>query len=244
MSRNRITRLMRSALAIAAIAGAGLASANAQVVVDRTGVDVLPQADRWLYTPAQELFMGQTAQTQHAGGLQLSAAADHIRYGDNRQNEFRIRGEYGITDNIEANIEMPLSVYDRPGQFEAQSAVNHLGVGAKLNVLESTAPVAVSTGLDVEIPLRGGRDVTGSALDAGPMFKPHAEISSDVGPAMLNASAVAELGQPTRAINYSVGSMFDLGRLTPTVELSSRAIENQRPEFYATPGLYYHFNDR
>jgi len=232
----RSSRLFRSSLAIAATCCIGLlngTTASAQTITNEP-------IDR----PVEELFIGQTAYTQPQGETQMIVSGAQTRTGDIRNTNIIGRAEYGVTDHLQLQAELPLDIADRSSNFTAQTGVSRAQVGAMYNFMDRRDPVAISAGMDVEVPLGSSQDVTGDRPSQGPTFKPSLIIAGGTGITTVHASAQAELGQPEKAVNYSVGSMFNLGSFVPTVEVNARAMENTRPEFYATPGLYYKFSDR
>jgi len=232
----RSSRLFRSSLAIAAIClGLHLnnATAPAQTITNEP-----------LDRPVEELFIGQTAYTQPQGSTQMILSGSQARTGDLRNTNVIGRAEYGVTDHLQLQAELPFDITDRSSNFTAQTGVSRAQVGAMYSFMDRRDPVAISAGVDVEVPLGSSSDVTGDRPSQGPTYKPSLIVAGGTGITTVHASAQGELGQPSKAVNYSVGSMFNLGSWVPTMELNSRAQENIRPEFYATPGLTYKFSDR
>jgi hypothetical protein len=240
MSTKKITpqsmRLFRGPLAIAALCiGMNLTSATAQAQT-MTNLPI----DR----PVEELFIGQTVYTQPEGETQMIVSGAQTRTGDLRNSNVIGRAEYGVTDHLQLQAELPFDITDRSSNFAAQTGVSRASVGAMYSFMDRRDPVAVSAAMDVEFPLGSAQDVTGDRPSQGPTYKPSLIVAGGTGVATVHASAQAELGQPSKAVNYSVGSMYNLGSWVPTLEVNARAQENTRPEFYATPGLYYKASDR
>lgn len=243
MNRNKITRratLLSKPWAIALLCCLGLGTAGSvsaqEVILDRP-------ADR----PVEELFLGQTAYTQPEGSLQMIVSASQARTGDMRNSSIMGRAEYGVSDRLQLQASIPLDITDRSSGFAAQTGVNRIEAGAMYRLTDRRARVSLSAGMDVEVPFGEGdvsRDVTGDRPDAGPTFKPSLMAASGSGRVTVHANAQAELGQPSRALNYSIGSMYNLGSWVPTLELNARSEENTRSEFYATPGVYYKISDQ
>lgn len=231
-------KFLSKPLAVAAACYLGLSAtpASAQLSVERgMGVD----------RPAEELFILQTPYTQPAGSTQMIIGADHQRSGDIRNTHIMGRVEYGLTDRIQLQGEIPVDIADRSSGFTAQTGVSRAQIGAMASLTKPESSVALSAGMNIEYPFAGtSNDVTGDRPSEGPTFKPELSAATGVGPMTVQASAQAELGQPTRAMNYGIGSMYSAGNWVPSLELSSRAIENQRSEYYVTPGVTYKFSDR
>jgi len=233
----RLARLLRSPLVIAAVCCIGVhlnsSPASAQLLIDA-------EVDR----PAEELFIGQTVYTQPQGSTQMILSGSQARTGDLRDSRISARAEFGLTDRLQLQAELPLDITDKSSGFAAQTGISRIQGGVTYRVTDNTSPIALSAAMDIEAPLAKATDVTGDRPDAGPIFKPQLIVATGAGPVTLHANAQAELGQPTRALNYSVGSQYSLGNWVPSVEVNSRAIENGTPEFYATPGVTYKFSDR
>jgi hypothetical protein len=235
MFRNSTKRFLKLSAAVAmSIAGLGAASANAQEVY----------FGEELSRPVENLFSGMTTYTEPQGGIQMSLGGSHERDSDARNSSVMARVEYGLTDNLQAHVEMPFDIADRSSGMEARTGASRIEGGVKYSVIGDNSPVALSVGGDIEVPLSSNYDVSDKAPNAGPTFKPSVVVGGGGETMTVHASAQGEFGQPNRALNYSVGSIFNTGVVTPSLELSSRAEENARPEFYATPGVTYSFSDR
>jgi predicted porin len=222
------------ALACALGLQVGSSAASAQVLIG-DGVN----------RPSEELMIGQTVYTQPSGSTQLIVGASQARTGDVRNSHISARGEYGVTDRFQVQGEVPLDITDRSSNFTAQSGISRFQVGASYALTAPSSPIAVTGAMDIEAPLSGSsNNVTGDRPSAGPTYKPQLIAAMGSGPVTVHANAQAELGQPSRAINYNVGSQFSLGSWVPSLEMNARSTENQRSEYYVTPGVTYKFSDR
>jgi len=192
--------------------------------------------------PVENLFSGMTTYTEGQGDVEMSLTGSQDRSGDLRNSSITARVEYGITDNLQAQIQFPFDIADRSQGMTAQTGASRIEAGAKYSVIADNSPVALSVGGDIEVPLSSNYDVSGKMPHAGPLFKPSLMVGGGGEAVEVHSSAQAEFGAPDRALNYSVGSLWNAGAITPSLELSSRAQENARPEFYATPGVTYSFN--
>jgi hypothetical protein len=245
---NKISKTIRKswAIALTCCLGAGLASNAASAQDMNYNYDFDVPAERQIDRPVQELFMTQTVQTQQAGELQLSVGAMHQRDEDLRFSEVSTRAEYGLTDRLQLQAQLPFQVNDRPTNFEAQTDVSNLQVGATYSILRGDDPISLSAGMDVAVPIGDQAAMPDGRNDDQTIWKPSLMVAHDFGVTQLHADAQAELsgGSDDNAINYNVGAIYDAGALAPTMELNARSMENSTPEFYATPGLFYSFSDR
>jgi hypothetical protein len=223
------------ALACAVGLQVGSSAASAQVLIG-DGVS----------RPAEELFIGQTGYTRPAGSTELVLSGDPARTGESRNSHISAMAKYGISDHLQIQGMVPLDIADRSSNFTAQTGISRFQVGASYRMTADESPIAVTGAMDIEAPLSGtSHDVTGDRPSAGPTYKPQLIAAMGSGPVTVHANAQAELGQPTRAINYNVGSQYSLGSSwVPSLELNARSTENQRSEYYVTPGVTYKFSDR
>jgi len=230
--------ITRSLLTMAMISCAGILTATSVAPAQR--INMSENVSR----PAEELVIGQTSYTQPEGTTQLILSASQDRTNDSRSSTVSMRGEYGVTDRLQLQGELPVDIMDRSSSsFSAQSGITRAQVGAKYGITTTHDPVALSAAMDIEFPF-GSSDVNGERPSAGPTYKPALMLSTGSGPVTAHADAQAELGQPSRALNYNAGTQFSLGSWVPSVEVNARAMENSAPEVYATPGVTYKFSDR
>lgn len=242
---NRKSRMFKNPLAIAAACCLGLgAMSPALHAQDMYEYDFDVPAERQIDRPIEDFFIGRTVQTQEAGEMQLSAGAMHQRDGDLRFSEIRTRAEYGLTDRLQLQAELPFQVNDRPTNFEAQTDVTSLQVGATYSILRGDDPISLSAGMDVAVPIGDDEAMPDGRDDSRNIWKPSLMVARDFGPTQVHADAQAEIMDGANALNYNVGMVYPVGVVAPTLELNARAVENGSPQVYATPGLYYNFSER
>jgi len=225
------------AFAVAAVCCFGLVSndASAQLrSVRGMGVD----------RPAEELFSIQTPYNQPAGSTQIIIGGSHERMGDARNSHIMGRAEYGLTDRIQLQAELPIDIADQRSGYTAQTGVSRASFGATASITEPQSAVALSAGMDVEVPFANNdNNVTGDRPDRGPAYKPSLMAATGIGPMTVHASAQATLDQTGRSIDYGVGSMYNAGSWVPSLEVSSKSMEDQRSQYAITPGLTYKFSE-
>lgn len=237
-------KTIRNSCAIALTClGAGLASTAASAQDMNYDYDFDVPAERQINRTVDELFMTQTVQTEQAGELQLSVGAMHQRDGDLRFSEIATRAEYGLTDRLQLQAQLPFQINDRPSNFDAQTDVSNLQVGASYSILRGDDPISLSAAMDVALPIGDQTAMPDGRNDDQTIWKPSLMVARDFGAAQVHADAQAEMSGGDDAINYNVGAIFDVGALAPTMELNARSMENSTPEFYATPGLFYSFSE-
>lgn len=206
--------------------------ATAQVYIDS-------DVDR----PAEELMVGQTVYTQPQGVTQMILSGSQERDDDFRGSKVSARAEFGLTDRLQVQAEVPFDITDRSSNFAAQSGISRVEAGAKYLITEPGSDVGFAAGMDIEVPLAKASDMTGDRPTEGPLYKPSLIIAAGGGPVTVHGSAQAELGMPQQGLNASIGGQYAAGSWVPSVELNSESQENIKPEFYATPGVTYKFSE-
>lgn len=241
---DQISKTIRNSCAIALTClGAGLASTVASAQDMNYDYDFDVPAERQINRTVDELFMTQTVQTEQAGELQLSVGAMHQRDGDLRFSEISTRAEYGLTDRLQLQAQLPFQVNDRPSNFDAQTDVSNLQVGATYSILRGDDPISLSAAMDVAVPIGDQAAMPDGRNDDQTIWKPSLMVARDFGAAQVHADAQAEIARGDDAINYNIGAIYNAGSIAPTMELNARSMENSTPEFYATPGLFYRFSE-
>jgi len=228
-SSNSVGYLKNVALGIICAFGLYSVPASAQV-----------RGDVGLNGNPNQVFTGRTITTQDEGVTQLSVSGDHRRAGDQRLNTIMGRAAYGITNSLQAQVAVPLDIYDQSSGYSAQMGVSRLEGGLTYQVTGKSAPLSMAAGMNIEVPLEGRQNnVIGEQPSAGPTFKPNLQLGTGMGFTTMYADVEAELGQDVRGLNYSIGAQTPIGVLRPALELNARTKENASPEFYATPGVFY-----
>ncbi len=252
------SKLFKSSIAVMAAIGLPLAGSMAQAqslesdpYPYRMDLDNAPQ----LSEPINEFVLGRTVQTQQQGSLQMTIGGSHERDGEGsgsaRFSEIRARAEYGVTDRLQLQAELPYQIEDRRGAYDAQTNIGNVQVGAMYSLLRGDDPISLSAALDVQIPTGHQANLQSDMRIGGQMrasdetiWKPSLIVARDFGPTQVHANAQAELGDVNRGLNYDIGAVYPIGPVAPTLELNARTMDNTRPEFYATPGVFYSFSDR
>jgi len=227
---NRISRTLRPmAVALSCAVGVyGTASAQMQDV----------------QRPAQALTVIQSPYNVDGGAFRMTISEDHQRAGDLRLNTMAAHAEYGITDRLQLQATLPVVVNDMRGDFVARSGVDNISVGAQYSLTPSSDPVALSAALDVAAPIGKQESMMGNRGTSSVTWKPALSLATTAGGFGFHGSTQAELSQDKQALNSTIGSVYSLGVVAPALELSSRAVDGSKPEFYATPGAYIGISDR
>jgi len=196
--------------------------------------------------PVYRLFQTETPYSPEQGTVLLSASGNQNRTSDLRNTQVLGRVDYGITDHLSASVGLPVEIGDQSTGVAASNGISHLQAGAQYSVSPFMAPISMAAAMNVDVPLGSGsgNDAIGARPQSGPMFKPSLSAAMGTGPITTNASVAAELGESTRALDYSVAGVGGFGAWAPSLELTARSPENQRSEYYVTPGVSYSLSDR
>jgi hypothetical protein len=192
--------------------------------------------------PIEEFFLGQTAYTQPQGSLQATIGGAVDMGSDGMQmTGLLARGEYGITNNFEVHASLPVTLSQTSTTAGAETSLDpsfdRIELGAAYAITPMNNPIALTGALDIDVPLASG------SSDAV-IIKPSLIGAYDLGPTELHADIQAELNGAAQGLNFDAGLAHSLGEFVPTLEYNVRATEGQRPQMYATPGLYYNFSNR
>lgn len=194
--------------------------------------------------PIEEFFLGQTAYTQPAGGLQVTLGGGlDFSSGGMQVNGLLARGEYGITNNFEVHAALPVTLSQKPDATtgQTQSSIDpsfeRVELGVMYAITPMNNPIALSAAVDVDIPLA-------AATSDQVVIKPSIIGAYDFGATEFHSDLQAELGGAARGLNFNAGIAHSLGEFVPTLELNTQATEGQAPVVHATPGLYYNFSNR
>jgi hypothetical protein len=231
------------ALALMCSVGLTTLNASAQDIYQDYDFDV--PAESQISRPVDDLLMGRTVHTQPEGTLQMSLGGSHDRdEGVSRFSQVRARAEYGITDRLQAQVGLPFQISDQAGNFDAQTDIGDVEVGAMYSILRGDDPISLSTGLNVEIPVGEQMNEQDVMNRDQTLWKPSLVVAKDLGPTQVHANVEGILGGNEDGLNYDIGAVYPMGRVAPTLEFNARTTESASPELYLTPGLFYNFSNR
>ncbi|HEX8276225.1 MAG TPA: hypothetical protein VF615_26535 [Longimicrobiaceae bacterium] len=162
---------------------------------------------------AQELFLAETVYPQERGQVQLTA---HSRFRSGPHT--RLLGEYGFTDRFQASVLTPAL----EGDAEEDEEPWELGVMYAL--LPGGSPLALSVSLEASL-------ADGEAAE----WEPSLIAAKQWGRVQLHGSVAAGLAEPARSVTGTAAALLDAGRLTPTLELTWSADDEE----YAVPGAFF-----
>src|SRR6266571_3986140 len=110
----------------------------------------------------EELAITRSIDVQDEDEFQTSLSARHLRLPHERSTTVRAELEYGVTDRVQATVELPYGVRDPAGE----PSVNGLGdleLGFRYALLDfRTRPLALDVGLTLGLPTGSWRKTLGA----------------------------------------------------------------------------------
>jgi len=118
-------------------------------------------ADRMPALP-EELAITESIVGQDEDELETSLRVRHLRFPHERSTTVRAELEYGVTDRLQARVEVPYSVRD-PAGARAVHGFEDVELGFRYAVLDfRTRPLALEVGLTVGLPTGSRRKELGT----------------------------------------------------------------------------------
>jgi hypothetical protein len=189
----------------------------------------------------QELFLGMVIYPQEQGEWQLTwGYYDHVE--TNRDSQVFFEVEYGITDQLQIGLEVPVEFSTEEESFEG---MRNLGVGLYWNFYNDPRTgraygIGFDCGLPVDAPAGESRTIA---------YEPFAVAYQDFSEFALNISAALEVqnpltpGEPTETTGDLDFAIFRrIGCVTPILELGVEITSQEVPVRLA-PGLYWNLCD-
>src|SRR5947199_4901300 len=134
-------------------------------------------AERMPVVP-QQLAFTRSIDVQDEDEFQTSLSARHLRLPHERITTVRAEVEYGVTDRVQAIVELPYGVRDLAGESSV-SGLEDLELGFRYALLDfRTRPLALDVGLTLGLPTGSRRN----GLGAGDVsFEPNFTLSRWLG---------------------------------------------------------------
>lgn len=163
----------------------------------------------------QEFFLSETVFPQEAKEIQFTLKP-YLSQSDDTHFSIPLTVEYGITDRLQVEIEVPYLISSSKKRTTIQGMEN-LEIGVLYNVIKSNRPFALSMG--VEFPLK---TASRKIREYDPETSVEAIIiaARQFGKAQIHAKMGSEISAGKSTMNYGVASIFKFGRCKPTFELN------------------------
>src|SRR3954470_920355 len=91
----------------------------------------------------QELFMGETANGQDRGEVQVTLSGERVRPEDTVIDRLSAHVEYGVTDWLQAEVDLPYVRY-RPAEEESGRGWGNVSLGAMVAPLRNRRRLALT----------------------------------------------------------------------------------------------------
>ena len=110
----------------------------------------------------EELAITRSIDVQDEDEFQTSLSARHLRLPHERSTTVRAEFEYGVTDRVQATVELPYGVRDPAGESSV-NGLEDLEIGFRYALLDfRTRPLALDVGLTLGLPTGSRRKALGT----------------------------------------------------------------------------------
>src|SRR6266404_2566150 len=110
----------------------------------------------------EELAITRSIDVQDEDEFQTSLSARHLRLPHERSTTVRAEFEYGVTDRVQATVELPYGVRDPAGESSV-NGLEGLELGFRYALLDfRTRPLALDVGLTLGLPTGSRRKALGA----------------------------------------------------------------------------------
>jgi hypothetical protein len=197
---------------------------SSTAIRDSQGKPVLPEY-------VQEFFLSEAVRSQDKNELQITFTTSALnRLGNNTD----IQLEYGLTNRLQLNFEMPYGITATP-KAEIPAHWSSTSVGLRYQVTQSDRPFAFSMGMALGLPIDSKRELS---------YQPIVLAAKSFRRLQLHASFVTDVEKHESSFEYNVAGVYPMQHhWFPTMEFNGRRRDAQNG-FYLTPGLYRHFSHR
>src|SRR5881296_932334 len=119
----------------------------------------------------EQLAITRSIDVQDEDEFQTSLSAGHLRLPHERSTTVRAEFEYGVTDRVQAIVELPYGVRDLAGESSV-NGLEDLELGFRYALLDfRTRPLALDVGLTLGLPTGSRRNRLGAGdVSFGPNF--------------------------------------------------------------------------
>ncbi len=180
----------------------------------------------------QEFFLAETVFSQEKNEVQftLKPLFTKSRY---RQLSIPFSVEYGITDRLQLELEVPYII----STFSKQETIRGFGnseVGILYNIIKANRPFSLSAGLG--IPLKTSSRIIRPYISET-SWEAFVVAARQFGHIQIHTNLQSEFSEGEIVLNYGVASVFNFGRFSATFEITSEKEEERIFNF--TPGLIW-----
>jgi|SRR5579862_1794643 len=179
----------------------------------------------------EEFFLSEAVRNEDPGELQLTFSSDTRRgLGSNMILEM----EYGLTKRLQLSSETPYGL-SATANSEVSAGWSTTSLGLQYQIIRSDWPFALTAGMSFGIPVKPGGERE---------FEPELLAAKTFRKVQVHASVVADVEEGRPSFQYNLASVY-IGerRWFPTLEWNGRRLDGKNA-WYATPGLYRHFEHR
>lgn len=186
-----------------------------------------------LEQPIQQFFISKIVFPQEKGEWEITMIPALRKSDVAKDLEFGWKVEYGLSDQLELELEMSY-LWLKPVGLTHPDGLGNVELGVLYNFVSLDRPVAVSVSTEVELPA-GGEDVSDDEVE----WQTFLILAKSFGRAQVHLNVGVDLSKDHHQFIYNVASVVPLNQsFALTLEVNGiELIEDHEP--YLTPGLYF-----
>jgi hypothetical protein len=188
------------------------------------------QSDPEMEEFLEEFFNSETVFSQEKKEFQFTVKPQFAR-SEMRKLTIPLSIEYGITDRLQVEIEVPY-VISSVSKKRSVRGVGNAQIGILYNIMNTNRVVSLSVGVEKSLHTSGKYI---DAYEEEPTWEAFTVLARQFGIAQVHTNVAAELSDGEMAFHYAMATVFNLGRYKATFEVNSE--KNEKRIFYYTPGL-------
>jgi hypothetical protein len=178
----------------------------------------------------QEFFMGETVFPQEKKELQFTLMPVFIK-SEFDQFSIPLAVEYGITDRLQAEIEVPY-LMSAISERRSVHGIGNTAVGVLYNIVKRNRPFSLSVGVEKSFETSGKQI---HAYGTETSWEAFTVVGRQFGSTQLHANLASEFSEGEIVMNYGVASVFNFGRCSATFEVNSN--KDEKRTYHLAPGL-------
>ncbi len=189
----------------------------------------------------EELGVAKSIVVQDADELQASLSARHLGFGHQRDLSLAAELEYGVTDSLQATLEVPYGIRD-PKDEPTVNGLEDLEIGLRYAVLDfRTRPFALDIGLSLGLPTGSRRKELGTGdVSVEPTLTASQWFGRANGQLHLSwrRSGVAGRAEAEDEFEYTIALLYPWREWFLTFEAAGET-EKSETAYYAVPELIW-----
>jgi len=180
----------------------------------------------------QEFFTEETVFSQDRNEIQFTLKPIFTK-GEQRQLYVPLSVEYGLTDRLQIEVEVPYLISSLT-ERQRNRGMGNAEVGLMYNILKSYRPFSLSVGINKTLKT-AGKHIREYDDEAG--WEAYTVVARQLGSGQIHGNLRTEIADRQIKFNYGMGCVFNFGRFNGTFEVTTDKEEERI--FYFAPGLIW-----